>query len=58
MLWDSVLTAFNVDLHQPLSEEDFEFLTNHAARIRLAYPPETLSGLFDVPRKLWYEEGI
>jgi hypothetical protein len=58
MLWDSVLTAFDVDLQQPLSEFDFLFLTEHATRIRTAYPPESLSGLFEVPRTQWYEEGM
>jgi hypothetical protein len=58
MLWDSVLTAFNLDLPQPLSEADFNFLSEHAERIRKTYPPESLQEFFEVPRTLWYEEGV
>jgi hypothetical protein len=58
MLWDSVLNEFNLDLTLPLSDDDWSFLTTHADRLRATYPPESLTGLFDVARKQWFTEGL
>ena len=58
MLWDSVLTEFNMDLDSPLSDDDWTFLSEHANRIRQSYPPESLTGLFELARTKWFEEGI
>ena len=54
MLWDSVLTEFNVDLELPLSDGDWAFLSENAKRIRSCYPPESIEGLFDTERTKWY----
>jgi len=50
MLWDSVLNEFNIDLAQPLSDDDWAFLSKHAMRIRTLYPPESFKDLFETSR--------
>jgi hypothetical protein len=57
MLWDAVLGKFD-DLELPLNDDDFEFLTSEARRIRLAHPDSSIPDLFSKPRSKWSEESL